>query len=158
MEFFFAAVHSLEKSTLGQYICSYALDSDEVLMSLSFSPSSEYLLVGVRSSKIFGCFLKISKHRRSNKIQYSPPQWINSVDNSGLNDPSNAGWLIFELYPQTVEKKQCNNHLAGDDKIVMLKRSLSNPDVISYLKWSARSGDGVIIGYKSYQLRCLVRR
>lgn len=46
----------------------------------------------------------------------------------------------------------------GDDQIVMLKRSLSNPDVISYLKWSARSGDGVIIGYKTYQLRCLVRR
>lgn len=45
-----------------------------------------------------------------------------------------------------------------DDEIVMLKRSLSNPDVISYLKWSARSGDGVIIGYKTYQLRCLVRQ
>lgn len=43
------------------------------------------------------------------------------------------------------------------DEIVMLKRSLSNPDVISYLKWSARSGDGVIIGYKTYQLRCIVR-
>lgn len=97
-------------------------------MSLSFSPSSEYLLVGVRSSKIFGCFLKISKNRTTNQI--SPPIWINSVDSNENND----------------------------DQIVMLKRSLSNPDVISYLKWSARSGDGVIIGYKTYQLRCLVRR
>ncbi|XP_055312605.1 uncharacterized protein LOC129574540 [Sitodiplosis mosellana] len=122
-------VHSLEKSTLGQYICSYGLDSDEILMSLSFSPSSEYLLVGVRSSKIFGCFLKIAKNRKTNKI--SPPIWIhNSVDSIENND----------------------------DQIAMLKRSLSNPDVISYLKWSARSGDGVIIGYKTYQLRCLVRR
>lgn len=38
----------------------------------------------------------------------------------------------------------------------MLNQSLSNPDMISYLKWSAREGDGAIIGYKTYQLRCLV--
>ncbi|XP_031629045.1 uncharacterized protein LOC116344586 [Contarinia nasturtii] len=126
-------VHSLEKSTLGQYICSYILDSDEILMSLSFSPSSEYLLVGVRSSEIFGCFLKIIKNRTQNR--FSPPVCIKSVDQE----------VKRELF-------------SGGDAIVMLKRSLSNPDVISYLKWSARSGDGVIIGYKTYQLRCLVRR
>lgn len=76
----FLAVHSLEKSTLGQYICSYVIDSDEILMSLSFSPSSEYLLVGVRSSKIFGCFLKLSKNNRPTRTEYSPPKLINTVD------------------------------------------------------------------------------
>lgn len=85
------AVHSLEKSTLGQYICSYALDSDEILMSLSFSPSSEYLLVGVRSSKIFGCFLKISKNRTQNRIGLGPPIWINSVDNNDNPDDLSTG-------------------------------------------------------------------
>lgn len=103
-------------------------------MSLSFSPSSEYLLVGVRSSKIFGCFFKISKNRTTNEI--CPPIWINK--------------------PIWINSDDSNEK--NDDQIVMLKRSISNRDVISYLKWSARSGDGVIIGYKTYQLRCLVRR
>lgn len=90
------AVHSLEKSTLGQYICSYVIDSDEILMSLSFSPSSEYLLVGVRSSKIFGCFLKISKNRRPNNTENGPPQWINTVDDSESDDGSGI-CLVFIL-------------------------------------------------------------
>lgn len=88
-------MHSLEKSTLGQYICSYVIDSDEILMSLSFSPSSEYLLVGVRSSKIFGCFLKISKNYRPNRIEYSPPQWINTVDDSENGDDSGKTLIQF---------------------------------------------------------------
>lgn len=45
----------------------------------------------------------------------------------------------------------------GGDNVVMLKRSPNSADVISYLKWSARPGDGIIIGYKTYQLRCLIR-
>lgn len=45
-------------------------------MSLSFSPSSEYLLVGVRSDKVFGCFLKISKKLASNRTECSTPTWI----------------------------------------------------------------------------------
>lgn len=94
------AVHSLEKSTLGQYICSYALDSDEILMSLSFSPSSEYLLVGVRSSKIFGCFLKISKKRTQNRIGYGPPIWINSVDNNDNPDHLSTGLCPCETTQQ----------------------------------------------------------
>lgn len=60
------------------------MDSDEILMSLSFSPSSLYLLVGVRSSKIFGCFLKIIKNRRRNKI--SPPICINYEDTKEEKD------------------------------------------------------------------------
>lgn len=106
------AVHSLEKSTLGQYICSYALDSDEILMSLSFSPSSEYLLVGVRSSKIFGCFLKIAKNRTQNRIGLSPPIWINSVDNSDDPDNLNTGWYCvrFKIAKKNIWYILLNHH------------------------------------------------
>lgn len=102
----FSAVHSLEKSTLGQYICSYTLDSDEILMSLSFSPSSEYLLVGVRSSKIFGCFLKITKSRTPNKTQFNPPQWINSIDNSEHKEHSSKGLIFLQKYPHNANKSE----------------------------------------------------
>lgn len=84
-------MHSLEKSTLGQYVCSYALNSEEILMSLSFSPSSEYLLVGVRSSKIFGCFLKISPTKEISHSSQPQPKWIHSVEDGG-ND-SHSGKL-----------------------------------------------------------------
>lgn len=84
-------------------------------MSLSFSPSLDYLLVGIRSSEIFGYFLWL--HSNSDQQQQQPQQ-----------------------------------------QIVMLRRNPQNEDVISYLKWSARPGDGIIIGYKTYQLRCLIRR
>lgn len=52
-------------------------------MSLSFSPSSEYLLVGVRSSKIFGCFLKISQSRDISNNSQPQPKWIHSVEDDG---------------------------------------------------------------------------
>lgn len=132
-------------------------------MSLSFSPSSEYLLVGVRSTEIFGCFLKIPKNRSHTETAFNQthPKWIHSADNAGdddgdidLIDESNRN--IFCDTIATDNHKKVNNAMENDE-IVMLKRSLSNPDVISYLKWSARSGDGIIIGYKTYQLRCLVR-
>lgn len=99
-------------------------------MSLSFSPSLEYLLVGVRSSEIFGYFLKI--HNNSNQRM---PHIDRQISNSHVTIPSNE-----------------------NDQIVLLKRSPNNNDVISYLKWSARSGDGIIIGHKTYQLRCLIRK
>lgn len=81
-------------------------------MSLSFSPSLDYLLVGVRSNEIFGYFLKLQ---------------------SPASEPP-------------------------ERRTVLLLNNLNNDDVISYLKWSARPGDGIIIGYKTYQLRCLIRR
>lgn len=54
------------------------MDNEEILMSLSFSPSSKYLLVGVRSSEIFGCFLKVKMNdARDQRILNSPkPKWI----------------------------------------------------------------------------------
>lgn len=90
-------------------------------MSLSFSPSLDYLLVGIRSSEIFGYFLWL--HSNNYEIQNSDQ---------------------LQQQPQ--------------QQIVMLRRNPQNEDVISYLKWSARPGDGIIIGYKTYQLRCLIRR
>lgn len=103
-------------------------------MSLSFSPSLEYLLVGIRSSEIFGFFLKI--HKNSDQMHLT-----------------------------VRSSQQCGDRSAGTqtetdtgDNVVMLKRSPNSADVISYLKWSARPGDGIIIGYKTYQLRCLIRQ
>lgn len=84
-------------------------------MSLSFSPSLEYLLVGTRSNNVSGYFLNIQSNRK--------------------------GRASFD-----------------DDQVVMLQGNPENSDGISYVKWSARPGDGIIIGYKTYQLRCLVRR
>lgn len=62
-------------------------------MSLSFSPSSEYLLVGVRSSKVFGCFFKISKNLASKRTECSKPQWINTVDE---NEKEEFGTTHFD--------------------------------------------------------------
>lgn len=146
---------------MGHYICSFALDSEEILMSLSFSPSSEYLLVGVRSNEIFGCFLKIPKNRSQAQIAFNRthPKWIHSARDSFDDDSSdNFNRKLFnDGDDDEVHSNADMNSEQDSSDIVMLKRSLSNPDVISYLKWSARSGDGIIIGYKTYQLRCLVR-
>lgn len=109
------AIHSLEQSTLGDHIYSYIANSNELIMSLSFSPSLEYLLVGTRSKDVSGYFLNIQNSRRGR----------NPLD---------------------------------DEQVVMLQGNPENSDGISYVKWSARPGDGIIIGYKTYQLRCLVRR
>lgn len=99
------AIHSLKKGSLGQYICSYAMDSEEILMSLSFSPSSEYLLVGVRSSNIYGCFLKVQKSNDApgNLITNIPtPKWI--ISNEG--DP----FLHFLRHRQAAESESfCSN-------------------------------------------------
>lgn len=114
-------VHSLESSKLGECLYSYEANGKEIIMSLSFSPSLDYLLVGIRSSEIFGYFL-----------------WLQSNN------------YEIENNDQLQQEHQ--------QQIVMLRRNPHNEDVISYLKWSARPGDGIIIGYKTYQLRCLIRR
>lgn len=113
------SVHSLEQATLGDHIYSYVTSDEETIMSLSFSPSLDYLLVGIRSSEIFGYFLKVHK---------------------------NTDCVHLDARHE------------GNDEVVMLRQSPNSADVISYLKWSARPGDGIIIGYKTYQLRCLSRR
>lgn len=121
------SIHSLAQATLGEYIYSYVTSTEETIMSLSFSPSLDYLLVGIRSSEIFGYFLKVRKSF----------ECIHAVARTeARNDPM-------------------GNH---NDEVVTLKQSPNSSDVISYLKWSARPGDGIIIGYKTYQLRCLIRR
>lgn len=121
------SIHSLEVATFGDHIYSYVTSAEETIMSLSFSPSLEYLLVGIRSSEIFGYFLKV--HKNADCIHLITQ---------------------FENQPTTINDEK--------DDVVMLKQSPNSADVISYLKWSARPGDGIIIGYKTYQLRCLSRR
>lgn len=116
------AIHSLERDNFGEHIYSYVAQAEEIVMSLSFSPSLDYLLVGIRSNEIFGYFLKIRKNE------------TNRNDLLALSNDSH------------------------NDGVVTLKRCPQSADVISYLKWSARPGDGIIIGYKTYQLRCLTRR
>lgn len=128
-----AAIHSLEQSTLGEHIYSYLADMKETIMSLSFSPSLEYLLVGIRSSEIFGYFLKIHKNSDMHLTVRSSQQCGDR--STGVQTETDTG-----------------------DNVVMLKRSPNNTDDISYLKWSARPGDGIIIGYRTYQLRCLIRQ
>lgn len=123
-----AAIHSLDKLTLGDLIHEYTTDIEEPIMSLSFSPSSQYLLVGVRSDDIFGCFLKIDCKRN---VRQNIQNCVRRNSDDGPDEDATA---------------------------IILNRSPDNSDVISYMKWSARSGDGIIIGYKTYQLRCLIRR
>lgn len=97
---------------MGEQLYSYEANGKGTIMSLSFSPSLDYLLVGIRSSDFFGYFLSL---------------------------------------PKDQQNQQTN------EQIVMLKRGPEHDDVISYLKWAARPGDGIIIGYKTYHLRCLIQ-
>lgn len=129
-----AAIHSLEQSTLGEHIYSYLADMKETIMSLSFSPSLEYLLVGIRSSELFGYFLKIHKNSDAMHLTVRSSQQCGDRSTGGQTERDSG------------------------DNVVMLIRSPNNTDDISYLKWSARPGDGIIIGYKTYQLRCLIRQ
>lgn len=131
--FFITAIHSLEESKLGEHIYSYLADKEETIMSLSFSPSLEYLLVGIRSSEIFGYFLRIHKNSKTHFNQH-------------------------QAHHCNTTRSDALIHKDKSDNVVLLRRSTSNTDDISYLKWSARPGDGIIIGYKTYQLRCLIRQ
>lgn len=63
------------------------MDSEEILMSLSFAPSSAFLLAGIRSSRIFGCFLRINMNEdlkgiRENveTMRLPTPIWIDSKE------------------------------------------------------------------------------
>lgn len=106
-------------------------------MSLSFSPSLEYLLVGIRakdSSEIFGYFLKIHKNSDQMHLTVRSSQQCGDRSTDAYTDADNG------------------------ENVVMLKRSPNSTDDISCLKWSARPGDGIIIGYRTYQLRCLIRQ
>lgn len=102
---FITAAFSIDKTNLGDVIYTHKINKLAAIMSVSMSPSMEYILVGVRCDRVYGYFLQISqKHKEMTK---------------------------FELYDN-----DCN-------------------DSISYLKWMSRPGDGIIIGYNSFYLRCI---
>lgn len=77
------------------------MDNEEILMSLSFSPSSKYLLVGVRSSEIFGCFLKVKMNdARDQRILNSPkPKWIIS-DQGAYKEQM---FYLFSIHVQIIK-------------------------------------------------------
>lgn len=88
-------------------------------MSVSVSPSLQYVLVGLRSDRMFGYFLRIGDGKEI---------VVTDSSDSGSNNSSLTHFVLFDKHSE---------------------------DSISCLKWMARPGDGAIIGYRSFHLRCI---
>ncbi|KAJ6638400.1 Activating molecule in BECN1-regulated autophagy protein 1B [Pseudolycoriella hygida] len=58
------AAYSLEKENLGEIIYTHQMDKLDAIMSVSLSPSLQYILVGVRSDRVYGYFLQISQQQK----------------------------------------------------------------------------------------------
>ncbi|KAG4079102.1 hypothetical protein HA402_001073 [Bradysia odoriphaga] len=58
------AAFSLDKASLGEVVYTHKINKLAAIMSVSMSPSMEYILVGVRSDRVYGYFLQISQKQK----------------------------------------------------------------------------------------------
>lgn len=120
-------VRSLSMQNLGELKYIFKTNNENFL-SLSISPSTRYLLIGIRSKHFFAHVLSMDKGEFFNKFFI-----INSLFNMNIYIFSEKDMKIIHSLPN-IPCSDCN---------------------INCLKWSMTASDGIIIGYKLYQLRYL---
>lgn len=117
-------VRSLVDNNLGELL--HFFENPSNMISLSISPSSKHILVGVRSKDVFSIILSFEKGS-----YYNYNVIINSIKINSFTDDKMMK-SIQSLSDNTQDKTQIN-----------------------CLKWAIKPGAGIMIGYTFYPLRYL---